>query len=100
MEPEYTPVVGDGATVNVGSDSFPATIIEVRPNGRVVIQMDNDKLVSGTEQTGNAVYEYTADPDGTKYVVYKNDKGRLAIWGQKGRGVSLGYRRRYNDPSF
>lgn len=99
MDEEYTPVVGDGATYHIGSDSFPATIVEIRPNGRVVIQEDKATLVKGDCAGGEQQWQYEADTEGETYICYKNKRGRWTTWGS-GRPVSLGHRRRYHDPSF
>ena len=98
-EGEYRPEVGDGATICVGSDRYPATIVEIKKNGRVVIQEDNYKLISGTEQDGSAKYEYTSNPDGDKYTCYNGKRG-WCVWGNKYKCIALGNRRRYNDPHF
>lgn len=97
---EYRPEVGDGATISIGSDRFPATIVEVLENGKVRIQQDNYKLVSGTEQDGSAVYSYSPDKDGNKYLCYQDQRGNWKVWGDLNKHVALGSRRRYNDPHF
>lgn len=98
------PMVGDGVTVSIGSDCYPATIIAVSKNLRTVtIQMDNYKPAQGYEYFGNQVYEFTPNPNGVIEVWTFRNHGRYAKKGsKKGSGfcLSLNGRRAYSDPSF
>jgi hypothetical protein len=99
LDTEYRPEVGDGATYYVGSDAFPATIVEVKKNGRVVIREDKANLVKGDCAGGEQQWECTSNPEGELEICYKNSKGYWKILGS-GRSVQLGIRRRYHDPHF
>lgn len=101
MEKTETLKVGDGATYNVGSDSYPYTIVEISPNGRTVkIQADKAK--------NKAIYpeqdwEFTPHPEGAVITLTLRSDGAFRPKGQKkGQGVSwgLGYRTKYLNPSF
>jgi len=95
---------GMGATVSIGSDSYPATVIEVSPDyKKVTIQMDSYKPAEGYEYYGNQVYEYSPNPNGLIEVWTLRNHGRYAKKGsKKGSGwcLTLGSRRAYSDPSF
>lgn len=98
------PVVGQGATVSIGSDCYPATVIEVSKNLRTVtIQMDTYTPAPGYEYFGNQVHEFFPNPDGAIEIWTLRNHGRYAKKGsKKGSGfcLSLNGRRAYSDPSF
>jgi hypothetical protein len=94
------PEVGMGATIQIGSDSIPATIIQVTSNcKRVVVQED---LATRTDKNGmseSQQYTYQSDPKGTIYIATLRKDGRYRITGGK-LPVTLGIRRKYYDYSF
>ena len=98
------PKVGVGATIGIGSDCYPATVIEVSKNGRTVtVQMDNYKPSEGYEYYGNQVYDFIPNPNGAKEVWTLRNHGRYARKGvKKGSGCNISFngRRAYSDPSF
>ena len=113
------PVVGLGATMTGWTDRYPGTVIKVTEFGgskrylyEVEVQDDDYKCVSGTAFDGSAAYEYSPKPDGyvSVFVFLKKEQkwasmvrnpetGRINVV-KDGRGLILGFRERYYDPSF
>ena len=92
--------VGDGATLSVGSDRYPATAIRVSPKGTVWIQEDAAICTSGNAYNSEMQdWSYTPNPDGRIHRCSPSKKypGR---WTSGGIPVHIGSRSRYNDPSF
>ncbi len=99
------PQVGDGATRRVGSDCYPYTIIEVGSDAKFIrVQADSYKVVEGNFMQGNAVVEYSPNPEGDiiTYTLRKNGKYIQQGAPMNMGGVSIGIngRRYYQDPSF
>lgn len=92
--------IGDGATLHVGSDCYPATIVNVR--GHIYeITKDNSEPDEGFNYFENQVYKYTTNPEGPKIrVKWSDKKNRWVIIGDKYGKISLGNRRKYQDPHF
>jgi hypothetical protein len=87
--------VGEGATIAIGSDRYPATVIKVTPC-RVTVQRDSFIRTDNNGFSESQEYEYSACPDGEVTVFYKTPRGF-----QNGcYRLSLGGRRAYMDPSF
>lgn len=114
---EPKPVVGMGVTMLGWTDRYPGTITKVDEiaGSKVtlyIIEVTADKyeLVSGTTMDGSAEYEYSPNPDGYVEMFRKNKKtlmwepvgrnenGRLVK--REGKGIVLGKRERYYDPTF
>lgn len=100
--PSQKPEVGMGATFGVGSDRYPYTVIQVTNDRKVVLQADHYKLIGGSSQSENQIYEYTPDPFGTVVIATLRVNGR---WVRKGQdkhspGFYIGDRRAYRDPCF
>lgn len=107
------PVVGMGATTLSWTDRQAATVTSVIAVGKSVIvgiKDDHAKVISGSEQDGSAGYEFTARPEGYEHFfkmgkngwvnVAKNEQtGRWAATGSS-KGLILGKRDHYHDPSF
>lgn len=96
------PVVGNGATMGAGSDSYPYTIIEVTPK-KVVIQSDWHAPAPNFDYYSNQEYVYWANPHGTKVTLTLRKNGRWVVRGcDMWSGQSAGFwgRRYYQDPSF
>lgn len=93
------PVVGMGATVGVGSDSDPYTIIEIKTPSHIVIQEDEWRITSGNEGDGSATYEYAPNPSAPREDVTLRRDGYWKLAGGS-TIVHVGGRRRYRDPSF
>jgi len=97
------PKVGDGATLCVGSDCYPYTIIEVSPDGNyVVVQEDNHTPTADCNYFGNQSYTYSTNPRGGIREFTRRKDGRYHAIGQsmKSSSLSIGARRYYQDPSF
>tara|TARA_R110000787_G_scaffold11722_12_gene38526 strand:- start:8898 stop:9392 length:495 start_codon:yes stop_codon:yes gene_type:complete len=99
------PEVGKGCTYGAGSDSYPATIVEVSKNGKTIwVTSDSHTPTEDCEYYGNQSYTYKSNIDGerTCYTLRKNGS-----WIRKGSpinaywcGIGIGSRRYYQDPSF
>lgn len=94
------PEVGAPATMVVGSDRYPATVVDVltfktgKKAGElraVIVQWDSYKAVGGVWP--DLEYEFDRNFDGRITQINTDAKGRL-------RGVYIGRRDRYNDPHF
>lgn len=94
------PTVGMGATYSICGDNYPCTIVEA--SGRsIVIQKDTAKLVSGSEQTQNAVYEIEPNPNAERETFTLRKNGYWYKKGEKmgfGGVVVLGERKKRIDP--
>ena len=94
------PVVGMPATIYLGSDCYPYTIIDVSFSKQTIkLQADTYKLISGSCASENQEYEYTQDNDGIIKSARKRKNGNFYLPHSNTR-VILGYRRSYHDPSF
>lgn len=95
------PTVGMGATHNVGSDSYPYTIIEVSANGqRIRVQEDTATRVDSNGMSESQDWIYERNPSGK---VLEFSLRKFGIWREKGEkhcSLSIGIRRMYQDPSF
>lgn len=97
--------VGDGVTMNIGSDRYPATVIAVSKSGRkVTVQHDTATATEDSNYYGDQSYTYEANPNGriAEFSYRTSAKGFV----QKGEAISYYAtclsqgRRRYSDPSF
>lgn len=95
-------VVGTAATMVVGSDRYPATIVDVQLNGRrIVIQEDGHRGTDKHEGPfGNQDYEYFTNPNGQKIVYTLRKNGEYKRMGSNHGNIFIGSRRYYYDPSF
>lgn len=94
------PTVGMGATIHVGSDSYPGTVIQVTRNGqRVVIQEDTATRIDNNGLSESQEYTYETNLNGEIHIATLRQDGTYRITGSK-VPVSLGFRRKYYDPSF
>lgn len=103
--PAILPEVGMGATTGAGSDAYPHTIIEVAPDySYIVIQSDKSTPTKDYDYYANQKHTFSPDPNGAieKYTLRKT--GRYIQDGAPLKayycGVTIGYRRKYSDPSF
>lgn len=94
------PTIGMGATIHVGSDAYPATVIQVTRNGkRVVIQEDIATRIDNNGMSESQDYTYEPNPEGEIHVVTLRKDGRYRESGTT-TPVSIGFRRKYYDYSF
>jgi hypothetical protein len=120
------PVVGMGVTLLMWSDRNAGTIQAVSKDnkGRVILEItqDDSKVIAGSAHDGSAEYEYTERPDGYRYIFQQQDNGawqemthkvkdyaengdailskRLSKVSGGGKGLRIGERESYRDPSF
>lgn len=106
------PEVGMGATILGWTDRYPATIVKVEVvKGRtyVIVQKDDAKMISGNYYNPGE-YEYTRNYN-APYQAWRTNKDglwegtvynvRTKRWiKNRGDGLRIGERDRYNDPSF
>lgn len=89
-----------GATIHVGSDSYPATVIQVTRNGkRVVVQEDNAIRVDTNGMSESQQYTYEPNPQGAIHIATLRKDGKYRETGGK-TPISIGFRRKYYDYSF
>lgn len=102
------PVYGAGATVGVGSDSYPYTVYEVSDTGhQITLRADGYRVISGSFQTGDAQVSYFW-PDREHTIeatrrrgLDRNGRPIYVVKGEPTRGgsrVYLGQRRFHRDP--
>lgn len=115
---EPAPKVGMGVTLLGWTDRYPGTIVSVvelvskRWSYEIEIRDDDYKVVSGSTMDGSAVYEFSPNPNGSKSVYRKNrgtgfwslmrknpDSGKM-VMAKSGKGLRIGERDAYYDPSF
>lgn len=107
------PVVGMGATMLLWTDRSACTIVnvqQVRGKTIVTVQTDHATVIAGSSHDGSAEYRYNPNPKGGEYHFRREADGRwqqVAIsnqtgrWGKAGgRGLRIGERDEYRDPSF
>lgn len=105
-----TPFVGMGATKLGWTDRYPATIVEVLNDGKLIaVQEDKSVRVDKNGMSEDQDYEFTPNPaasleyyklnkSGAYRAVTKNEKGNLVFCG--GGQLRIGERDRYHDYSF
>jgi hypothetical protein len=112
------PAVGMGCTMTGWTDRYPGTVVKVTEFGgskrwayEIEVMADNYRVVKGWAHDGSAEYAYSPDPTGCPYLfafdrkaekwveAFRNPAtGKLNT--RKGKGLILGFRERYCDPSF
>ena len=91
--------VGDPCTVCYGSDRYPYEITKIVNETTVEVVPMDFKLISGSEQTGNEVYEITSKmnkPSGSLVKKTKNGTWKL----ENSQLVVFTHASAYQDPSF
>lgn len=101
MEPQ----IGMGATLGVGSDRYPYTIVEVsKSKKRIGVRRDNYTRLDGRgPYTENQEYEYHQTQGAAEEYYTLRENGRWVREGESMRGGSsmgIGQRRYYQDPHF
>jgi hypothetical protein len=103
MPQTATPNVGDGATLQVGSDRYPYTVIAVLTPKKIVLQEDNAiRTDDRGYYTESQQYRFERNERGETIVATLRSNGK---WVSKGGrltdpGFYLGERSAYRDPSF
>lgn len=95
----HRPVIGEGATMIVGSDRYPFTVTKVCASGKVFDMREDDYSVvsgDGSFQTGYPVLAYTRNDRGRPRRVRWSE--RRQRWLSIGSPVGLGHREYYRDP--
>jgi hypothetical protein len=93
-------VIGMGATISCGSDSYPATIIQITQNGkRIVLQEDKAVRTDKNGMSECQKYDYTEDSAGRIYIATLRKDGHYRITGTT-QNVFVGQRRKHYDFSF
>jgi hypothetical protein len=92
--------VGDPATLCVGTDRYPYTVIKVSPSGKtIVIQRDDFQRTDNNGLSEIQNYTYTPNPEGGT-ITARWTKFGYCEGGQNGSPVHVGSKRAYLDPSF
>jgi hypothetical protein len=98
------PELGSGATVAIGSDRYPATVIDIvlfKSGTRVgeirevLVQFDATEVVGG--KWPDLEYKYTPDSQGRQLWFHVKANGKFTC---NGIGIGFGHRRKYHDPHF
>ena len=92
------PSVGDGATLLMYTDRYPATVVKVSPSGKTVWVTEDNVTKWEPHPSGYGV-EFAPNPNGK---VLKVTKRRNGTWktSPSGEGVRFGSRSAYRDPHF
>lgn len=94
------PELGMGATIGVGSDSYPATIIYISKNKHTIfLQEDHSKRIDKNGMSESQEYEYIRDATAPIQKATLRKNGKYAVVGSK-QSIGIGFRRRYYDFSF
>lgn len=95
-----TPEIGMGATIKIGTDSIPVTIIDVSLNkNKITLQEDKSNRLDNNGISDLQSYSYESDMNGIIYYAYLHKNNNYYLSKSKQR-VSLGVRRKYYDYSF
>jgi hypothetical protein len=94
------PEVGMGATICVGSDRYPATIIQVTSNGkRIVVQEDKATRIDNNGFSEQQEYIIQPDLNGTIHIASLRKDGRYREVGGA-TPITIGARGKYYDFSY
>lgn len=93
------PEWGSGATMQLGSDRYPFTVIGVSKTGKkVTLQADDFVRTDKNGLSETQMYHITSNPDGeTRVAVWSDRYGR---WRVGTAPIFFGNRSAYQDPSF
>jgi hypothetical protein len=103
MTTTVKPKIGMGATMGIGSDCYPYTIVEILSDKRIAVTADISTPTGKHDYFRNQDYDYTSNPDGVKEIYTLRKNGRWVREGEtmhSGRCLHIGSRRRYDDPHF
>lgn len=99
--------IGDGATETFWSDCLPYTVVDVirfvagARKGQIkgfVLQADDYTPAEDYDYFSNQKYIYTQNKRNSKVDVIKRKNGKFTD--KHGRTYAIGFRRKYQDPTF
>jgi hypothetical protein len=98
--PTSTLKPGDGATLSVGSDAYPYTIISISASGRkLAVRACQHRCISGSIHTGDAQYEFSECPEAPVETAHLTKKP--GVYRLNGCLLYTSHGRRYHmDPHF
>jgi len=89
------------ATINIGSDSYPAFVTELSKSGKTVyVRRANYRRIDNNGFSENQEYEITPSDTGPVYPVYLNKNGVWKVKGMSASTVVFGIAQAYQDPHF
>lgn len=101
---ETVPEIGMGATMPVGSDRYPYTIVSVSDNKKIiVVQADDYTATKDSDYYSNQKYTYASNPKAEMETFKLRKNGAYVREGEsmdRGSRLWIGERRAYSDPSF
>ena len=107
---EPAPEVGTPATILMWTDREAGTVVEVNMKKRYIVVQEDRTTVVSSRGLGATEYRYEADPEGSRHYFRKGKDGRWAsvyinpetkrFVKDGSRGLRLGHREKYVDPSF
>lgn len=90
---------GLGATVQIGSDSYPYTVVKVSKNeSKITLQRDKSFRKDNNGVSESQDYLFVIDQSGEIENAFKRKDGYYLK--NSNCKVTLGIRKRHNDPSF
>jgi len=93
--------IGTPAAHHINGDSYPCTVIASTKNGgKITVQYDEARVVSGSTFQGNEVYEFERNPNGRTEVFTRRTDGRYRPKGSKYASLSIGKWYASRDPHF
>lgn len=93
------PEIGMGATLQIGSDSYPYTIISIVNDKKIIIQEDKSIRIDDNGMSDQQIYKYEQDIDGLTDKASLRKDGHFHLIGRQSI-VHIGNRRRYYDFSY
>jgi len=107
---EPAPEVGMPATMLLWTDRDAGTVVEVNMAKRYIVVQEDKAIVVSNRGLGATEYRYEANPEGSRYYFRKGKNGRWeSVYINPetkrfvkcgSRGLRLGHREKYVDPSF
>jgi len=98
------PAIGMPATIAIGSDCYPATVIAISKSGRrITLQAATATPTADYNYTSNQVHTFAPNPNGSLTVCSLRKDGRWRPAGcqaNSGYRIHLGAYNSYSDPSF
>lgn len=100
-----SPQIGEGATLIVGSDRYPYTVVAIEGPKRILVQQDEYYGVKGHDNSYTEDQRYVYLPNKNapvkRFTLRKNGAWVELGYGlREGSPLVVGVRRAYMDPSF